>query len=147
MFAVLMGVGRILYSIFSNKISYRVYMIVSALLCVMCYLLISLSSNPIFSMIGCALSGLAVSMMWPGTLSYAVSRFPSGGTVLFGTLSFFGLLGCSLGPWVTGVVADNTDGGLRTGILVSVIFPALIVILVLTLVKKNTQTAANKTQN
>jgi len=136
MFAIMMGIGRILYSVFSNRISYRVYLAASAFLCIMCYLLISLSANPAISLIGCALSGLAVSMMWPGTLSYAVSRFPSGGTVLFGTLSFFGLLGCSIGPWITGVVADNSDGGLRTGILVSVAFPVLIIMLVLALRKK-----------
>jgi len=131
MFAILMGVGRILYSFLSNKISYRVYMAMSAMLCIISYLLISLPSNPVFSIIGFALSGLAASMMWPGTLSYAISRFPSGGTLLFGTLSFFGLLGCSIGPWVTGVVAENSDGGLRTGILVALLFPVLLLVLVL----------------
>ena len=142
MFAVMMGIGRILYSVLSNRVSYRTYMASSALLCVICYLVISLSSHPVFSLAGCALSGLAVSMMWPGTLSYAVSHFPSGGTVLFGTLSFFGLLGCSIGPWVTGIVAENSEGGLRTGILVAVIFPAVIILLML-LIKKN----KNKQEN
>ena len=130
MFAILMGIGRILYSILSNRISYRVYMASSALLCIISYLLLSLPSHPVFSIIGCALSGLAASMMWPGTLSYAVSRFPSGGTPLFGTLSFFGLLGCSIGPWVTGIVAENSDGGLRTGILIATLFPLIILMLV-----------------
>jgi fucose permease len=131
MLAILMGVGRILYGVLSNKISYRVYMAASALLCIVCYLLMSLSPHPVFSLIGCALCGLAVSMMWPGTLSFAVSHFPSGGTFMFGTLSIFGLLGCSLGPWVTGVVADNSDGGLRTGLLAATIFPVVIVVLIL----------------
>ena len=145
MFAILMGVGRILYSVLSNRISYRMYMAASALLCITCYLFISLSSHPALSMIGCALCGVAVSMMWPGTLSYAVSHFPSGGTVLFGVLSFFGLLGCSIGPWVTGVVADNSDGGLRTGILASTIFPAIIILLVLLIRKKDINHINNET--
>jgi len=138
MFAILMGIGRILYSALSSKISYRVYMTASALLCIICYLLISMAPHPVLSLIGCALSGLAVSMMWPGSLSYAVSRFPNGGTPLFGTLSFFGLLGCSLGPWITGIVADNTDGGLRTGILAATVFPAIIVLLVIGIRNKET---------
>jgi len=131
MFAILMGIGRILYSALSRKISYRMYMASSALLCIFCYLLMSLSPHPVLSLIGCAVSGLAVSMMWPGSLSYAVTLFPSGGTPLFGLLSFFGLLGCSVGPFITGVVADYTDGGLRTGILVATAFPAIILLLVL----------------
>ncbi|MDR2570052.1 MAG: MFS transporter [Oscillospiraceae bacterium] len=136
MLAILMGVGRILYSVLSNRINYRVYMAASALLCVACYLLMSLSPHPAFSLIGCALCGLAVSMMWPGTLSFAVSHFPSGGTFMFGALSIFGLLGCSLGPWVTGVVADSSDGGLRTGLLVATIFPAVIILLILLISRK-----------
>jgi len=142
MFAILMGIGRILYSVFSGKIKYKIYMASSASLCIICYLMMSLSPYPVISLFGCALCGLSVSMMWPGTLSYAVSRFPSGGTLLFGLLAVFGLLGCAIGPWFTGFIADNSDGGLRTGILASVIFPAIAVILVL-LMRNNKSTTVS----
>ena len=141
MFAVMMGVGRILYSVLSGRISYQVYMAASALLCVVCYLLIALSPSPVFSLIGCALSGLATSVMWPGTLSCAAARFPSGGTPMFGSLAIFGGLGCSLGPWVAGVVADNAVGGLRTGILVATVFPAAMILLILAIGIKRKQKA------
>ncbi|MCL2033783.1 MAG: MFS transporter [Oscillospiraceae bacterium] len=132
-FAVMMGAGRILYSVLSGRIGYRAYMLASSALCVGCYLLISLSFSPVLGLIGFALSGLAVSAMWPATLSYAAARFPLGGTLLFGALAIFGGLGCSLGPWVAGVIADNSAGGLRTGILGGAVFPAFIILLVIIL--------------
>ena len=66
-------------------------------LCVACYLVTVFSPWPIFSLLGCALTGLSVSLMWPGVFSLSSRTFPRGGTAMFGMLAIFGDLGGSLG--------------------------------------------------
>lgn len=124
MFAVLMGIGRTIYGMWGAKIRLVPFMAGSAALCVVCYLLTALSGNPVFSLVGCAMCGFSVSIMWPGTFSICSARFPLGGAAMFGILAMCGDMGCSLGPWLAGVVADRT-GSLKTGLLYGAIFPAL----------------------
>ena len=45
---------------------------------------------------------------------------------MFAMLAVFGDLGCSAGPWLTGFVSDRSS--LNTGLLVSVIFPIIMLI-------------------
>jgi MFS family permease len=86
-------------------------------------------------MAGCALCGLGVSLMWPGTLSLTAERYPAGGTAMFGALAVFGDVGAAAGPWLSGWVSELVAGssslpgadeaGLRAGLLAGVLFPAL----------------------
>ena len=92
MFAVLMGVARTFYGKVSGKIRLTVFMSASAVLCVFSYLLAVFSPIPVLSLAGCALTGLSVGIMWPGTFSLAAERCPKGGTVMF---AFFCLGGRS----------------------------------------------------
>ena len=149
LFAVFMGIARVLYGIFESKLPMRASMFFCALLCVACYLAVSLSMNPIIAFSGCAISGFSVGLMWPGTYSMAGSTFKAGGTAMFGVLALFGDLGCSLGPWLTGVVSDvaeksqyvmklSTNFGIsieqaaiKAGFLVGVIFPLITVVAIL----------------
>ncbi len=132
LFAVLMGVGRIVYGLFGEKIPLVPAMVFSGALATLCYLLASLSSNPVLAFVGCALCGFAVSLLWPGTFSLASARFPLGGAAMFGVLAVFGDLGAAVGPWTTGAVADATGGGLSTGLLAGIAFPVLVVVVSLT---------------
>lgn len=109
MFAILMGLGRMLYGLFGNRIPVLRVITVSALVCIGCYLLVAFSSSSVLSVIGCAVCGLSISVMWPGTLSLASACFKQGGSVLFSMLAMFGDLGCALGPWLLGLVSDLTD--------------------------------------
>lgn len=146
LFAVFMGMGRTLYGLFGNKINLRRALIASSFLCVLCYLTASLSPNPFLSLAGCALTGLSVSLMWPGMLSLTAERYPGGGTPMFGTLALFGDVGCSVGPWLTGVVSSSVMGvnvtasaeklGLKAGLFSAVIFPTLMIFGV-SMLKKN----------
>jgi fucose permease len=95
----------------------------------------------VVSLVGCALCGLAVSLLWPGTFSLASARFPLGGAAMFGVLAVFGDAGGASGPWITGAVAEATAGshlagllppdggsGLRAGLLVGTFFPLAVVV-------------------
>ncbi|HAA25982.1 MAG TPA: MFS transporter, partial [Ruminiclostridium sp.] len=92
-FAALMGITRTFYGIKGSKINLQKALIFSSFLCVASYLITVFSPLPVISLIGCALCGLSVGMMWPGTLSLAAKRFRKGGTALFALLALAGDVG------------------------------------------------------
>ncbi len=131
LFAVCMGIGRVLHGIKGEKAPISFLLILSGLLTVLCYALTVFVSLPILSLIGCALCGLSVSLMWPGVLSMSSLRFSNGGTTMFAFLALGGDIGCSLGPWITGLVADTSQSGLKGGLLSAVCFPIIMVLLLM----------------
>lgn len=132
MFAALMGLGRIIYGVWGVRIKLIPFMTGMTALCVVCYLIAALSRNPVLSLIGCAVCGFSVSIMWPGTFSAASARFPLGGAAMFGLMAMFGDIGCAFGPWLAGIVADNSHGGLNAGILAGTVFPLAMIIILCT---------------
>jgi fucose permease len=142
LFAVLMGIGRCVYGLWGAQILLVPALVGCGILATGCYLTAALVTDPVLSLLGCALCGLAVSLLWPGTFSLAAARFPFGGTAMFGLLAVGGDAGAATGPWLAGVVAEATTGtqgtlsallpdagsaGLRSGLLIGTIFPLGIV--------------------
>ena len=127
LFAVLMGTSRALYAKFADKISLKVAMVGSGCLCIACYLLASFAPHPVLGLIGCAVCGFSVGIMWPGTFSLASNTLPTGGTAMFALLALAGDLGCSSGPTLVGTVAEAMNGDLKLGILAAIVFPILLV--------------------
>jgi len=136
LFAVLMGIARVYYGKMSEKMDLTKTMLYSGMLCLFCYLLASLSSAPVFGLIGCALCGLSVGIMWPGTLSISAQKCPKGGTAMFALLALAGDLGASVGPSSVGKIANWANGGLKSGLLFSAVFPALLIVGLVFLKKK-----------
>ena len=131
-FGILMGISRAFYGKYGDKIRLERFMGASALLCIASYLLIALVPVPTLGLVGCALCGLSVGIMWPGTFSMAAASMRRGGTALFALLALAGDLGCSSGPTLAGFVSGVYGDNLRRGILAAVIFPiALLVSLLL----------------
>lgn len=126
LFAVLMGSARAFYGKYGDKIQLDKFMTGSSLLCILSYLCISLVPNPVIGFIGCALCGLSVGIMWPGTFSKATASIARGGTAMFALLALAGDVGCSGGPTVVGMVSGAFDDNLKMGILAGVIFPILL---------------------
>ncbi len=127
-FAILMGTARAVYGKYSDKLPLMKMMKGSALLCIVCYLTASLVNNPILSLIGCALCGFSVGIFWPGTFSVAAVRLPGGGTAMYALMALAGDLGCSSGPSVVGFVANAAGGNLKTGVLVAIVFPIMMLL-------------------
>ena len=126
-FAVLMGASRAFYAKFSEKIKLEKFMMFSSILCVISYLMASLSPNPVISFVGCALCGLSVGIMWPGTFSLSAAGI-KGGTAMFAFFALAGDIGCSAGPTLVGVVTEAFGGDMKTGILAAVVFPAVLIV-------------------
>lgn len=125
-FALFMGTGRIIYGFFSGRYSVRKALIINNILCFVCYVLVGVCNIPVLSLVCCALCGFSVSLSWPGTYSLALSRFASGSTLMFSIFAFCGDLGCSLGPWLLGAVADASK--LSVGFLACAVFPLVMII-------------------
>ena len=125
-FAVFMGSSRALYGKFGERINLDKFMAGSSLLCIAAYLCISLVPNPVLGLAGCALCGLSVGIMWPGTFSKAAAALPKGGTALFALMALAGDLGCSGGPTVVGMVSSLFGENLKKGILAAALFPVLL---------------------
>ena len=59
MFAVTMGISRIIFGKYGEQLDLMKFMSGSGILCVVCYLLAALSSSPIIGLIGCIASSEA----------------------------------------------------------------------------------------
>lgn len=125
-FAAMMGISRTFYGKYGQRINLERFMIYSGVLCVISYLCISLIPIPAMGLIGCALCGLSVGILWPGTFSKASASIKGGGTAMFALLALAGDLGCSGGPTVVGLVSDRFGDNLKAGILAAIIFPILL---------------------
>ena len=135
-FAVCMGSARAIYGKWGEKLDLDRFMRISTGLCICSYLLICLSPLPVLSLAGCAVCGMSVGIMWPGTFSKAAVALKTGGTAMFGMLALAGDLGCSGGPTLVGMVSDLADGNMKYGILAAIIFPAVLMLLLAGVKKK-----------
>lgn len=125
-FAVLMGLSRAFYGKYGDRIQLDRFMIGSSILCIASYLCISLMPSPVISLLACAICGLSVGIMWPGTFSKSASALPKGGTAMFALLALGGDLGCSGGPTLVGTVSGFFGDNLKIGILAGTLFPVLL---------------------
>ncbi|MGF7143918.1 fucose permease [Anaerotaenia torta] len=127
-FAVFMGLSRVFYGKYGDKINLDRFMTYSVFLCIFSYLGISLIPIPALGLLGCALCGLSVGILWPGTFSQASASIKRGGTAMFALLALAGDLGCSSGPTLVGLVSSRFGDNLRLGILAAILFPVLMLI-------------------
>lgn len=136
MFALFMGVSRMVYGKTSEKLNLPKTMMICAALCAGCYLLASLSSSSALGLAGCALCGLTVGIMWPGTISISSQKCPKGGTAMFAFLALAGDLGAAVGPTMVGKCSEMAGGNLKMGLLAATVFPVVLVFGLLILKKK-----------
>jgi fucose permease len=58
---------------------------------------------------GCVAAGFAVGCLWPTTLAVTADRLPGGGATMFALMSASGNVGCTMMPWLIGLVASRTS--------------------------------------
>ncbi len=139
LFAVTMGISRVIYGRYGARMNLHRFMLGSGILCLCCYLLTALSSVPVAGLAGCILCGFSVGIMWPGTISLSSPRLPQGGTAMFALLAMAGDLGGAFGPGLVGAVTQRAGDNMQTGMLAGSIFP-LVLILSLLLISRKPRT-------
>ncbi len=144
MFAITMGISRVIFGKYGDKLDLMKFMTGSGILCLICYIAASLSVNPLFGLIGCIMCGFSVGIMWPGTISICSGRLPSGGTAMFALLAMAGDLGGAFGPGLVGNITQNANNDLRRGMLAGCIFPLVLIISLFLLKGLQSQKAEEK---
>lgn len=147
LFASLLGAGRTLYSKYGKNIAN--VMLFGMAGAVVCYVVAGLCLNPIVCLVACVITGLCVSMLWPGTLIYTEENYPGVGVAVYALLAAGGDFGASVAPQLVGIASDKVGEsafaanlaetlgitaeqiGMRSGILSSAIFPLLGILLIL----------------
>ena len=146
-FAICMGTGRILLSLYGKGVRLERWLFGSFALAFLCYVGAALSPIPELSLVACAASGVGVAILWPATLSLGEERLSNVGTAMFAYLALAGDVGCTLGPDVIGMMSDAViasgneqligffggdpvGAGMRIGMLFATVFPlcALVII-------------------
>lgn len=135
LFAIFMGITRVIYSKMSEKLDLTKVMLLCGIMCAGCYLLASLSPIPILGLAGCALCGMAVGIMWPGTISISSQKCQRGGTAMFAFLALSGDLGATVSPALVGSIAETAGNNLKMGLLVATVFPVVLVAVLIALKK------------
>ena len=141
LFAATLGLGRSLYAKIGKNVE-RV-LLFGAIGAAFCYLIAAFSPIPLLGLIACALTGLCVSMLWPGSLIIGSERFPAGGVFIFALMAAGGDFGASVGPQLVGIVTDAVAAsggamalaerlgisaeqmGMRFGMLIGALFPLI----------------------
>lgn len=135
MFAITMGISRVIYGKYGDRMDLMKFMLGSGSLCLVCYLMASISANPIVGLIGCIVCGFSVGIMWPGTISISSKQLPTGGTAMFALLAMAGDLGGAFGPSLVGNITQQANDNLQKGMLAGCVFP-LVLILSLLIMRK-----------
>ena len=136
LFAVAMGISRVIYGKYGEKMNLHLFMIGSGILCFVCYLVTALSAIPLLGLAGCVLCGFSVGILWPGTISITSPRLPQGGTALFALLAMAGDLGGASGPSLVGIVTQHSGDQMQSGMLAGSIFPLLLIAALLLISRK-----------
>ncbi|MBR3942270.1 MAG: MFS transporter [Clostridia bacterium] len=137
--AALMGTGRTLYAKYGKKIEN--VLLFGMLGAGVCYLTASLSLNPVIGVTACVLTGIFVSMLWPGTLIYLEEKYTHVGVAVYALMAAGGDMGAAVAPQMVGILSDKfslselaikisetlhigtEQVGMRAGLLVAALFP------------------------
>ena len=136
-FALMMALSRLFYGKFADKLPMVKALALCSVISIIGYLVVSLIPNPYVSLLGCGIIGVGVAIFWPGVLSVSAKKLPAGGAPMFGILALAGDCGCSVGPQLAAFVSDVTGSGLRTGLFACIVFPIIILIASLIMLKGN----------
>jgi MFS family permease len=107
-FAVMLGLGRVIYGRYGSQMNMNNVLVASAGVAVVCYIVVAVSPVLAISLAASALCGLAASLLWPGTLVITAEKYPLAGAWIFAILAAAGDVGAAVGPFATGLVTDFT---------------------------------------
>lgn len=141
LFAILLATGRSVYGKYGKNV-HKILMLGMAG-SVACYLIAGLSANGVISMVACVFVGLTASMLWPGTLILMEEKMPAPGVAAYALMAAGGDLGSSVAPQLMGIISDTAAAsswaaelgtllsltaeqiGMKTGMVISAIFPLI----------------------
>ena len=137
-FSLMLALGRSGYAALGARVPLHRLLIGGSGAAAVLYVVCALAQSPLLGVLACGLTGLCVSLLWPGAIILASRRIPSAGAAMFALLSAGGDVGASLGAFCVGRAADwaqasgtvfagaaGESGALRAGLLLAAVFPLL----------------------
>ncbi len=109
LFAVCLGLGRVLYGFIGHKVDIHLMLIISSGLAIAMYAIVGSVTNHLVQLIFVVLSGFAVSLLWPGTLVIAGESFKNAGAWIFSGLAIAGDMGAMIFPTIAGGIVDRSS--------------------------------------
>lgn len=140
MFAVFLGIGRLLYAAFGNKINVNIALMFGSLFTAVLFIMTGVINNPVLNVVFCMLCGFTTSLLWPGTLVAASKKFPQAGAWMFAALAIAGDIGAGVSPAAAGFIADAA--GFNLTFFIISIFPIIALLCHLYLFKNRRSEAA-----
>lgn len=146
-FALLLALTRVAYAKYTPNIMNT--LLVGMIGAAVCYLIAGFSGSVLLAFAACILTGVFTAMLWPGTLIMMEEKIPVPGVAAYALMAMAGDFGASVAPQLLGVVVDKVsvsgfaaqwgetlsmaaeEIGLKTGMVVTSIFPILGIILLL----------------
>ena len=125
-FSMGMVAGRILAAIAGRKFRPVPLMITCCSGSVVLYLTGCFFPYAPVALLACAGVGFTGSCLWPTTLGVTADRFPDGGASMFALLAASGNAGCTIIPWIIGIVAGATN--LHYGLATAALCPAIMIL-------------------
>lgn len=163
LFGLMLGFGRTLYAKRGKNIETVLFL--GAIGSTACYAIAAFSSLPIIGLIACAVTGLCVSMLWPGSLIVVAKHFPHGGVFIYAMMAAGGDCGASLSPQLTGIITDAVTKssfairlgeklglsaeqvGMKCGILTGMVFSFIAIFVYFALIKISKNATSAKTED
>lgn len=159
-FAVCLGLTRTWYGKKGKNIYKMLFIGMAG--SVICYLVAGISPLPALSLTACILTGVCTAMLWPGSLILMEEKLPHVGVAAYALMAAGGDFGASIAPQLLGIVVDKVEEsnfatelstslmitteqiGMKAGMLVAAIFPAIGVVVLLAIrkmlnIKKNSK--------
>ena len=105
-FYVALTAGRFICAAFAERIGYARTLLVLAVVLIVIYPLMLLSTDPAVLMLGVFLTGLSLSGLFPTALAYGSRLYPDKSGAVTGLLNVAMTAGAMLPPWWTGELAE-----------------------------------------
>lgn len=128
-FSVAMALGRMAAAMVQQRISPEALMLGCCAVTMALFVVIGFPPSPTIAIAACILAGFSGSCLWPTMLAMSADAYPRGGATMFGVLTAFGNAGCSLVPWLVGLIMEYSS--LHIGLLTVALCPGgMIIVLV-----------------
>ncbi|MBI5095257.1 MAG: MFS transporter [Candidatus Hydrogenedentes bacterium] len=128
-FSIGMAIGRGAAGNTAHRIKTIPMLLFACAGCVTCYLVACFFPVSGIALAACVTMGLAVSCLWPNTLSLIADYFPHGGASMFSIMAAGGNVGCFVTPWLIGAIAQQSD--IRWGLASATVCPLMLGAIVL----------------
>ena len=128
-FSIGMAAGRLVAGNVAHYVKPLPMMVWSCVGCVACYSIGCFAPWPSVALSACVVMGLAVSCLWPNSLSLMADRFPHGGASMFSLMTAGGNIGCVAMPWAIGLLAQHRS--IRVGLASAILCPVLLLLILL----------------